>query len=58
MLFFRALIANGDMNSLSNANDLAIRAIVFAVICNFTASCSPSTCKMTKLPTFKIIFQE
>lgn len=35
------------MNSLSKANDLAIKAIEFAVICNLTESCSPSTYKQT-----------
>lgn len=40
-------MANGDMNSLSKANDLAIKAIEFAVICNLTESCSPSTYKQT-----------
>lgn len=36
-------MAKGDMNSLSKAKDLAINAIEFAVICNLTESCSPST---------------
>lgn len=42
MLFRLAFIANGDMNSLSNDNERAISAIVFAVICNLTGSFSPS----------------
>jgi hypothetical protein len=43
MLFFRALIAKGDIKSLSNDSDRAINAMELAVICNFTASLSPST---------------
>lgn len=42
MLFRRAFTENGDMNSLSKDNDLAIKAIAFAVICSFTESRSPS----------------
>lgn len=42
ILFRLAFTENGDMNSLSKDKDLAIKAIAFAVICNFTASRSPS----------------
>lgn len=42
-------MAKGDMNSLSKAKDLAINAIEFAVICNLTESCSPSTYNKEKI---------
>lgn len=46
MLLRLALMAKGDMKSLSNDRERAISASELAVICNLTGSVTPSICNL------------